>query len=207
MSSYLAPLASVAALHLAATAIPGPTTLVVADIAVRTNRRMGLAATTGVACADTAWAVAAMTGISVTLATLTWLGTSLRIVGGGYLVYLGARTWLAARRPPPAGHPGHQLDGRLAALRRGLAANLANPKSAIFFASIFAATLPPHDPVWVRAAAVAIVTINALWWHAALAVLLSRRRAHRAYQKGKHWADRITGGLLTSFGLYLLHQV
>jgi RhtB (resistance to homoserine/threonine) family protein len=203
--SYLAALGGVAAVHLAATAIPGPTNLVVISAAISRNRRAGLATTVGVASGDVVWATAAMAGLSVVLATLTWLATGLRIAGGAYLIYLGVRAWLAARQPLTEQRATAPADIRRA-YRRGLMTNLTNPKSVVFFGSVFAATLPPGTPAWVRAAAVTVVAANALWWHASLTAVFSLGRTHRAYRRARSWIDRITGGILAAFGIGLIHE-
>jgi RhtB (resistance to homoserine/threonine) family protein len=205
VTTYLTALGAVAAVHLAATAIPGPTNLVVISAAVSRTRRAGLATTLGVAGGDVVWAVAAMAGLSVVLSTLTWLAAGLRLAGGAFLIYLGVRAWLAARTPlPDDAQPAPQDLWR--AVRTGLVTNLTNPKSVVFFGSVFAATLPANAPAWVRAAAVAVVAANALAWHATLSAVFSLRRAHRAYGRAKAWVDRITGGLLTAFGVGLIHE-
>jgi threonine/homoserine/homoserine lactone efflux protein len=64
-----------------------------------------------------------------------------KLGGAAYLIYLGARSLLAAVRPPAQttattdGAPRRRLGPR-AAFRQGLVNNLGNPKMAVFFASV-----------------------------------------------------------------------
>jgi threonine efflux protein len=204
MTHALAVLGVVAAVHLAATAIPGPTSLVVVRAALARSPQAGIAAAAGIMVGDITWAAAAMVGLTAVLTRLGWLYTVLGVAGGAYLIYVGVLSWWEARRPaafPPSGPE----RGR-ASMRRGLMTNLTNPKSMVFFGSIFAATLPAHASVALRLAALAVVACNALWWHVMLAVLLSRRSPRRMYHRVKPWIDRATGTVLIVFSVILIRD-
>ena len=93
----VAVLALVAGVHLAATAVPGPTTLVVVRSALGRSRRSAAAVAVGVMVADAAWALAAMGGISLVFARYPWFHRTLGVAGGAYLLYLAVKTWHGAR--------------------------------------------------------------------------------------------------------------
>ena len=100
----------------------------------------------------------------------------------------------------PAGHTGR------GAFASGALTNLANPKSVVFFGSIFAAALPPGAPTGVRLGAVAVVAVNALWWHLALGFVFSMPRAHQMYAPVKPLIDRVTASVMGLFGAALLGE-
>ena len=69
------------------------------------------------------------------------MGEALKLAGAAYLVYLGVQSLTAALRrpPPPEADVGHVRGGRLGGVRafgQGIVNNLANPKMAVFFASV-----------------------------------------------------------------------
>ena len=72
--------------------------------------------------------------------------TAVRLVGAGYLVFLGAHAlWGAIRhdhRLERVRGQARRLD-RISALRQGLFSNLGNPKMAIFFSSLLPQFVSP----------------------------------------------------------------
>lgn len=189
--------------HVAAIASPGPNFLIVTQTAMSRTRRAGVAAALGIAAGAAVWSGSVVLGLSALFGQFPWLHGALRVLGGGYLVYLGIRLWRAAAQPlPGAACAAGATDWR--AFRRGLLTNLTNPKAALFYGSVFAAFLAPGLPAWVGLAAVALILANSALWHVALACLFSTGRAQRAYGRLKRWIDRLAGAALGALGLGLL---
>ena len=198
---YALTLATLAAIHLAWNLGPGPNVVLVAHMAARESRAAGLKAALGLTTGALLWAVAAATGLGL-LSALEGLQQALRLAGALYLVYLGVSLWrhagrAAATAVPAAAAPGWR------AFRLGVTANLANPISLVFFTGIFAAVLPANVPVWVRAAAVAVIAADALAWYAVLAAVFSTGPARRGYQGARCWIDRLAGAAMIRFGARL----
>lgn len=192
-------LVTVAAVHLVATAMPGPNILLVLRTAISRPRRDVGALILGIAVSDAVWALAAMFGVSVLFAEVTWLYHLVRVVGACYLVFLGVQTWRGAGEALVAvdAEPG-------SAFRMGLLANFTNPKSVIFFGSVFASALPLQASMGLRAGVIAVIVANALWFHAVFALLCSHSRMQHLIRQAKRWIDRITGALLAILGVATL---
>jgi RhtB (resistance to homoserine/threonine) family protein len=192
-------LATVAVVHLVATAMPGPNILLVLRTAISRSRRDAGTLIIGIAVGDAIWAVAAMFGVSVVFAELTWLYHLVRVIGACYLVFLGVQAWRSAGDDLGIvdATPGN-------AFRVGLLANATNPKTVIFFGSVFASTLPPRASMGVRATVIAVIVANALWFHLVFALLCSHSRIQHAIRQAKFWIDRITGALLATLGVTAL---
>ena len=94
---------------------------------------------------------------------------------------------------------------RAAAFRMGFITNVFNPKTALFFGSVFATALPPSPGAAMLAGAVALVWFNAVVWHVFLALAFSHGRIQSGYQRWR--AVPSTGvrrGWSVAFGLRLL---
>ena len=91
-----------------------------------------------------------------------------------------------------------------AAFRRGVLTNITNPKVALFFGSIFAASFPAAPSPTLQASAVAMVVLNALCWHALLAFLFSRERVRAAYSRTRGIANRFASLTMGALGLSLM---
>ena len=111
----------------------------------------------GLSAGAVVWAAAAAVGLGL-LSQLAWLQDVLRWVGGAYLVYLGIQKLCRTEQGPVSLH----ATTRWQAFRAGVLLNLANPYCLLFFAGTFAAMLPMDLPYWFRAAAVAIILVDAL---------------------------------------------
>jgi threonine/homoserine/homoserine lactone efflux protein len=197
----MAALAAIAGLFLLACASPGPVWLVITFNAIGAGRRAGVLAGLGVACATLIWASIAMAGLGLVLARMEWIGTTIRLAGAAYLVWIGWRMLRGAGSPPVA--PGGLPRGGASAFRRGFLASITNPKAAAFFGSVFVVTLPEAAPDGLRLAAVLMLGALSAAWHAGLAVVFSTARVQAAYAASKRRLDLVVGVVLMGLGLRL----
>lgn len=201
LSHLQSPLLVLAAVWLAFVVSPGPNFVTVIHQATARSRRDGFAAVAGIATGTVVWVVGAMAGLAVLFARFGWLAGVVKVAGGAYLMWLGVRTVRAARRsaPEPPAHPVRRGSGYLT----GLLTDLANPKAAVFFSSMFAVMLPAGPPLWLRAAALAIVVGVEAAWYATVVGLVTLAPVLRAYRRARRVLDLITGGLLVALGARL----
>lgn len=92
---------------------------------------------------------------------------------------------------------------RLAALRRGFLINMANPKAAIFFGSLFITVLPAGAPAGTQVATVAIVGCVAATWFTSLALMFSIGRVRAVYGRIRRPAGALIGITLIGLGAKL----
>jgi threonine efflux protein len=140
-------------------------------------------------------------GINAIFTAHPYLRISVQVAGGCYLIYIGLRFWRAGAAVSE-GTP-IQLSS-LAAFRLGFLTNFMNPKSVLFFSSVFATGLPAEPSGLLLVLAVMLVIINAFVWHTALALAFSHRRVQTAYGRSRKVIGRTAGLLLSAFGPRLL---
>jgi RhtB (resistance to homoserine/threonine) family protein len=203
MPHYVTILAGIAAIHWAALISPGPNFLLISQASSAESRRVGLWTALGVVIGTVVWATTALLGVSVIFSRFVWLYKGMKFLGGAYLVYLGVWAWVEATRPVRPEQTVHTAPTHWLALRRGFLTHITNPKTTLFYAGIFATTLTPGLPQWVKAAAFGVVLADSLIWHSTPALVFSTDRAQRAYLRAKLWVDRITGTVMTAFGARL----
>jgi RhtB (resistance to homoserine/threonine) family protein len=200
MTAYVLSLASLFAVALAVSIIPGPTNFLLMRISMRQGRWPGVMAAIGTTVGCVIWCVAAAIGLAALFAAAPWLYGALRMAGGLYLLWCAWSLWRA--QPAPAVEV--SADAGRQAFWAGLAVNMTNPKSVLFFASIFSAYVGPATPLWVQGAAVGVVTFVCLGWCAGLAWLFSTQRAVEAYARQQQLLDRVAAVLMAAFGIGLL---
>ena len=187
-------------LHVAALLTPGANVLLVSHLAASGNRRSASYAAVGVAIGAAIWSSAAVLGVSALFAAFPAARLCLQVAGALYLLYVASRLW---RSRAPAASDANSL-AATRAVRAGLLTNLSNPKSALFFGSVFSTALPAHPSNAMLAAAVALIVVNALGWHLLLAFLFSRQTVQAGYAARREAFSRVAGTVVGTLGLSLL---
>ena len=93
MTSYAGLLGGIVAVHLPAIVSPGPNFLIVTQAAISQSRGAGVAAELGIAAGAAPRSGSEALGLGVVFSHFPWLYGGLKLLGGIYLVYLGARLW------------------------------------------------------------------------------------------------------------------
>lgn len=124
---------------------PGPNMTWLAVLAMNQGRAAGFAAVAGVTLALSVYMLAAAFGVAELFARFPAAYEVLRWAGVLFLLWLAwemAFRPAAATRGPPAGH-----EREWRAFRRGMIANLLNPKAALFYVVMLPTFMQPgHAP-------------------------------------------------------------
>jgi threonine/homoserine/homoserine lactone efflux protein len=188
------------------TITPGLDTALVLRAAITRGRRDAVATALGVVAGVLAWGAAAAVGVSAQLTASTVAYDVLRLVGAGYLVWLGGRIlWRLVRHPAEAAagsspSPG----GAWRSARTGLLTNLLNPKVGAFYVSVLPQFLPPGTPALGMGVLLALVhAALSLVWFAVL--VLGAVAARRWLQRPgvSRTVEGVTGVALLGLGLRL----
>ena len=159
---------------------PGPDTALTIRNTLSGGRRGGLGTALGVATGQAVWTVATSAGVAALLVASGSAVAALRLVGAGYLVWLGAQAlWASARVGGEADREaGHRRPRRLApsaAFGQGVLSNLANPKMAVFFTSLLPQFIPTGRTSFSALLALGLLfCVMTLGWLAAYAAVVAR---------------------------------
>lgn len=198
---------TIAIVQIVALITPGPDFFFVSQLAASRSRREALAGVLGIALGVAVWAALALLGLQILLHRLAWLQRGIAIAGGAYLCWMGFQMLRAAwKATPDAAVPAvdvrHSSPWR--ALVRGLATNLANPKAAVYFASIFSAFVGDGISAGSRWGLWAMVTAETFAWFALVAGIFALPAMRRGYVRASRWIDGGAGAIFTLFGLHLI---
>jgi threonine/homoserine/homoserine lactone efflux protein len=189
-------------IHILVAMVPGPNTLIVSYFSAAHSRGAGLKSVGGITVGSFIWVTLSLFGVGVVLLEAGTLYRALRIAGAAYLMFVGARMLWAAWRA------GEKTDSKPVQSRRspmlaGLLTNLSNPKSAVFWTSVFVLIVPPNPSVWFLLAAIAIAVGQTAVWYSLVALFLSTPLAHRSYARLARWMDAVAGAVMLGLGLKL----
>jgi len=195
ISDTLVSVAAIVAVNFAAWITPGPNMIAVISAAVSAGRRAGLATGMGLALGAVIWAGLALAGVTVLFEIFPNVALALRLLGAGYLFWLGLKALQAAVTDDcSALHPTGVLAGRgvlKGAFLTGLSVSLTNPKAALFFGSILTAFVPPAATDAYLVGVVALCGLLAVCFHSATAFVFSTPFAVQKFNAARR---RITAG-------------
>ncbi len=186
---------------------PGPSFVMVLRTSISLSRADGFAAALGMGLGGALFGAAALLGLTALFAQVEWLYMVVKLAGGAYLVYLAIRIWRGARAPvaipPTAAFKSNSLRRSFS---MALMTQLSNPKTAVAYASVFAALLPPQVPGWMVFILPPLIFVIETSWYAVVSFVFSSGRPRSAYMRAKAWIDRMTAFVIGGLGLRLIYE-
>jgi threonine/homoserine/homoserine lactone efflux protein len=195
----LAHLAAFLAVAAVVIVTPGPDTALTIRNSLLGGRRGGTLTALGVAAGQATWALAASVGLAALLHASEPAFLALRILGGAYLVFLGAQALLAAVHGR-AREDHATVRPRSTAFRHGLLSNLSNPKMAVFFTSL----LPQFAASFAGLLALGLLfSALTVTWLSCYAVVVARAGDILRRSVVGRALDALTGAVLVALGFRL----
>ena len=185
--------------------IPGPAVLFIVARSGSQGRRAGLVSVLGVHTASIVHVLAAVAGLSAVVVASSIAFTAVKVVGGFYLIVLGAKSLRSARRSADVVAPTVRPERRLFA--EAFLVSLLNPKVALFFLAFLPQFVQRgHGPIWTQTLVLgAIYILLGLCSdsvYATIGARLGTRLSGRAAQlRAARYAE---GGILVGLGVLTL---
>lgn len=186
---------------------PGPDTATTIRNTLLGGRASGIFTAFGVAVGQMIWAFSTSAGIVALLIASEPVFVAVKYIGAVYLIYLGGQALRKSVRPSAQQDAiktehGRRSLTRLRAFRQGLVSDLANPKMAVFFASLLPQFVPAggasFSALLIHGCLFALMTLAWLALYAAVVArigdFLRRGRIRRA-------VEGLTGAVLIGLGL------
>ena len=182
---------------------PGPSFVLVAQTALSSSKKEAISVSLGLGLGACIFALIAGLGLFVVLQKVPLFYLVLKILGGLYLCFIAYKMW--------QGSSSLLITKEKAVSKRlskmfilGLFTQLANPKTAIVFASAFAAFLPLDPPSNTLYILCFLAWFIDSVWYIFVALVLSNEKAKDSYSKFKKLISRIFAGMLGVMGLKLI---
>ena len=183
---------------------PGPDFLVIMKNSLSAGRKYGIATAFGIASALIVHITYTILGFTILLEKFPSLFNLIKLAGALYLLWLGIK---AVQSKAQAQKPGEinvkqALDVSIGqGFREGFLCNLLNPKSALFFLSVFSQFIGPDTSNWMRWIYGGEIILAVGLWFILLATLISNTYFRKVYQQNMHWFDRGLGFILIIFAI------
>lgn len=180
---------------------PGPNSLAIMGTSMSVSRAAGVTTAVGIATGTFLWSTLSVTGLTLLLSRFAEISLILKIVGGGYLIWIGFKTLRAALQKSDLqvakGEGGKPL---FHYYRRGFLVIMSNPKAILFWLSVMSLVLKPGAPAWVGIAIVAGCTALSIGWYGLLALLFSTEVVLGFYRRARRMIDAVMGGFFVLIG-------
>lgn len=190
------------------TLFPGVDSLLVVRNASRGGFQDGIATSTGICCGLFVHALVSALGISALLLQSAVAFNSLKLVGGGYLVWMGlSNLWQALRsKRPQEPSLSAPLQTRnfhwRRSLREGFVCNVFNPKTLLFYMAFLPQFIDPsRSPVLQSLFMAAVHFVIAMIYQGGLAALVGQVKRWFSGGSMRRWSESLVGLILVYFGV------
>ena len=184
---------------------PGPNMMAVASASLGSGRGAGVATALGVASGVIVWSLLFSIGVGAFLQAFPQTLIDLRLIGGGYLLFIGLKALRRAVASDEATGRGPQLQiATKAAYRRGVLVVLTNPKAALMWVAVSMYLASTHFGAWAFMAIGFGASLSAACVYSAYACLFSTGVAVRGYRRFFRLIEGSFGMMFGAFGARLI---
>jgi threonine/homoserine/homoserine lactone efflux protein len=185
-------------------AIPGPTVLLIISYALAHGRKPAAAIVAGITLADLTAMTTSMLGLGALLAASAAVFTTLRWLGGAYLIYLGISLWRAPVRQQEVKEEEPQVSP-LRMLVHAYATTVLNPKGIVFFVAFVPQFLSADRPFLPQVVILELTfVILSILNSATYALVASAARQTVRDPRVQRAVNRVGGSLLIGAGIAAL---
>lgn len=199
---------TICALHFVAQLSPGPDVLLIAKSAASTTRANTLKIISGISVGIVVWVVLTLLGFTVLVEQFPWIQQVLMAVGGFFLAKMGWAMFSGGLKS--LNQTANLEDGQALSQQNtenyfllGLFTNLANPKTLIYFSSVFSLALSSSASSNLKAQLAVIIPIQTFIVFSLFMMIMSLPKIKALYQRSGSYIDLASGALFLIFAIWL----
>ena len=182
---------------------PGPGILAVLAISINRGSAHGVAMSVGEVCADMVYLLLAMVSLASLSASLTDFLYYVRIIGAGYIGWMGIRQMTAP--PARAGQVPVTTGGVIGAFATGVMISITNPKVILFYLLFLPVFIDLSAMTVASGATVMVVMFISVLAGPLLVVVVGlRARDIATGEVSGRWLNRITGMMLIGVAVAMI---
>lgn len=202
-------LLTICALHFVAQLTPGPDVLLIAKSSASTTRLNTLKIILGISAGIVVWVVLTLLGFTVLIEQFPWIQQVLMLIGGFFLARMGwgmLKEGLNAAQSPQLEGTLSMPQGKQKYFLLGLLTNLSNPKTLIYFSSVFSLALGSSANANLKSQLAVIIPIQTFLVFSLFMFIMSAPKIKALYQRAGHYIDILSGVLFLVFAIWLWYD-
>ncbi|NNN85431.1 LysE family translocator [Vibrio sp. A8-1] len=184
---------------------PGADFVLVLKNSLNQGRQAGIYSAIGISLAISIHIAYSMLGISYLISQNEWLFSLIRYLGAAYLVYLGLKGIFSSSHQPENNAPQYTATQQVwPFFLQGFLCNVLNPKTMLFFLSIFSQVIDPDSATQHLALMYGgyMIVLHGIWF-SIIAVLFTSPKLQALLLGVKHRLNQACGIGLVLFGTIL----
>ncbi|QUM77711.1 LysE family translocator [Moritella sp. 24] len=183
---------------------PGADFVLVLKTSINDGRKAGIFTALGLSLAICVHISYSMFGISYLISQNEFLYNMIRYAGAGYLIYLGIKGIYSANSPLNTTSAEQRKNKNWQYLAQGFLCNVLNPKTMLFFLSVFSQVISPdsNDNTHAFIYGVYMIALHGIWF-AIVAILFTSAALQTRLLRVRKRLNQVCGVGLVSFGALL----
>lgn len=200
---------TVALAHFLALLSPGPDFVLVVKSAIRNDRNKAMGVAVGISVANALYIALCLIGVGAILASSIWLMTTLKVIGGLFLIFLAIQA-LKAKKSDYADLALTQNESEAVKASfgkefiTGFMSGILNPKNLLFYLSLFTVALTNDVSLAFKIALGVWMTVVVFCWDTAIIFVLSSSKVRKKFTKLAYYIDKFTGAILGVVGFSIV---
>ncbi|MBO1896016.1 LysE family transporter [Shewanella sp. BF02_Schw] len=204
INTYMAEIITVSTIAIFMAMLPGADFVMVTRTSIYNGRLAGLYTSLGMALSVCIHASYSIAGLAVVIANSAWLFNSIKYLGAAYLIYI-AWQLLTTRALLNAEQNNQTVNiSPFASVRLGFTCNILNPKTSIFFLSIFTQVVSLDTPLIMQVGYGLIIMLAHFIWYIGVVLLLSHPNILPRFNQHKQKIDKAAGSILMLIAIKLI---
>ena len=202
----ITPFIAYAAALAVAAVIPGPGVAALVGQSLGGNARASMGFLLGISLGDVTYLTIAVVGLAAIANTLSWAVLGIKVLGGGYLLYMAYKFWTTDAEAT-AVKTRKDKDG-VAALLSGYLVTIGNPKAIVFYLALAPSVVDMNAVTiadWLILATISVTVLFAVL--TPYVVLSVRARAMMSRPSTLARLNRFAGTMIGGAGALILGEV
>jgi RhtB (resistance to homoserine/threonine) family protein len=199
--NYLPELISVSIIAAFMVVSPGADFVMITRNSIFHGRKSGLYSSLGIALAIWIHVAYSIAGLAIIISKSIVLFSLIKYLGAAYLIYIGYKTFTSKDHI----NINHEVKAPklswFSAIKLGFITNVLNPKTTLFFLSIFTQVVNPSTPVWIQLIYGLIISSAHLIWFSIVSLFFSHPSLVNRFNIHKQKIEKVVGSVLIGFGI------
>jgi len=203
INTYMAEIIAVSTIAISMAMLPGADFVMVTRTSIYNGRLAGLYMSLGMCLSVCIHASYSIAGLAVVIANSSWLFSTIKYLGAAYLIYIA---WQLLTTREILNKDQSNLTTQMSpfmALRLGFTCNILNPKTSIFFLSIFTQVVSVDTPLIMQISYGLIIMLAHFIWYSSVSLLLSHPSLIPRFNRQKQKIDKVAGVILMIIAIKL----
>lgn len=209
-TDYVLLIGTIIGIHFIATVRPGPKFIISVKYGLSYPRGIALTLTTGITFGALIYVLLGFLGFTAIIKQSSWLYNSIKYIGIGYFIFLGARSIMICSNITDINELNNNnksQESNYRAFFTGLITMMSNPMAALHFLLLFTVVCPADSSLFFRVFLIILLPIITWLWFSSVALMFSTKKFKQIYLRYQRRFGITFGVIMIGFGIRLFFYI